>query len=128
MARYLEINHAGVAFHEPDPLTMFTDARPPVEVIFCDCAGVGHSCHHRYANGHEFEVHGRAVSRMVPHAEKPDALVPEVSQDAWKAKHAGPRCQHRRQIFVDVTHRPDAQLGMKYDEASDTFSVVQPGK
>lgn len=129
--RWLEIDEGGRAFHEPSSDHPFSVgvSKPPTEVVFCDCAGAGRICHHTYPNGHEIEVVGNIIKGMVTHPddmEEPDVekrrLVPQVSQADFKLKHGGKRCAHRRQIFVDVTDRPEAQLGMLYDEKTDTFS------
>lgn len=121
MKRYLEINAAGAAFHEPDPLTMFVDSPPPKEVLFCDCAGVGRICHHVYAGDAQ---HPDPQQRKDRHYDIAGPTVTPKSQDDFRAAHIGPRCAIRRQFFVDVTDRPEAQLGMRYDEKTDTFSNV----
>lgn len=112
MKRWLEVNtETGIAFHEPGQTSPFSTEQmdPPIEILFCDCRGVGLICHHTYLEN-EVSIHGH--------------LVEEETQDSWKQRHRGTKCHHRRQIFVDVTHRPDAQLGMKYDEKADSFSKV----
>lgn len=117
LKRFLEISADGIARHEPSLHSPFSMGKqiPPKEVWFCPCAGIGVICHHVYdavedAPERHLSVHG-------PHAE-------EQHQDDWKAQHVGPRCRPYRQFFVDVTDRPDVQLGMRYDEATNTFSKV----
>jgi hypothetical protein len=119
--RWLEINAQGIAFHEPGFSSPFSTGaqRPPREVIFCDCRGIGLICHHVYAGDPDA---ADPAARGDRHMHVHGAAVEELHRDAWVKKHRGPRCQHRRQIFVDVTDRPEAQLGMHYDEATDTFS------
>src|SRR4051812_40620960 len=121
--RYLEIDANGMAFHEPGFDHPFStgDQVPPDEVIFCDCAGIGRICHHVYA---AVPDHDDAAKRVDRHVSVNGRKISVEHQDEWKQAHAGPRHQHRRQFFVDVTHRPDAQIGMRYDEATDTFSAV----
>lgn len=119
MKRYVEVNSDGRIVQETDPLTMFVNAPPPKEVIFCDCMGVGRVCHHVYAGD---PSHADAEQREDRHYDITGPHVTEKHQDDWKKHHAGPRCAHRRQFFVDVTHRPEAKLGMLYDEATDTFT------
>lgn len=115
MPRYLEIDHDGIAFHAPDPATQFVDGPPPIEVLFCDCDGLGVICHHTYATGRAFTVEG--------------ALVREESQTAFLAAHADCALLIRRQIFVDVTARKDVRLDptgktrLRYDAATDTFTA-----
>lgn len=120
MKRYLEINAQGVAFHQPamdHPFSMETSV-PPTEIHFCDCQGVGVVCHHVYAGDPEHEDETKRDDR---HFDISGPHITEVAQSEWKTHHSGPRCSHRRQIFVDVTNRPEAQRGMRYDEPSDTF-------
>lgn len=113
MPRYLEIDAAGYAFHQPDPLTQFRGTPPPTEVLFCDCDGVGVICHHTYANGDAFTVEG--------------ADIRAETKAVFLAAHAD--CTPRRQIFVDVTAQPTVRLDttgatrLRYDEAAGTFSV-----
>lgn len=124
MKRYLEINHLGDAFHEPginSPFSMGTQT-PPKEVLFCDCQGVGRICHHVYAGD---PAHEDETMRADRHFNVTGPHITEKHQDDWKAHHSGKRCAIRRQFFVDVTDRPDAQLGMHYDEATDTFSAPE---
>ena len=113
--RWLEINHLGMAFHEPGPTSPFStgETSPPTQIWFCDCQGKGVICHHVYGRGADEihrEIHGPQVN--------------ELPQIEFLKKHTGPRCNLRRQFFVNVTHRPEAELGMRYDEAKDTFSKV----
>lgn len=91
--RYLEIGADCIAFHETD----FGGNTPPNEVHYCDCTGIGRE----------------TWNPLVPHEDFP-------TLDAWKSEHKD--CGYRRQIFVDVTKRKDAKLGMSYNEATDTFS------
>jgi hypothetical protein len=110
MKRYLEINAEGIAFHQPGLGSPFTEETmvPPSEVLFCDCQGVGVICHHIYADK-TVTIQGSRVE--------------EEATANFKQRHSKSRCSPRRQIFVDVTHRPEAQLGMYYDEATDSFSA-----
>lgn len=95
--RYLEISHEGVAFHETDgPWT------PPAEVLYCDCHGMGRGTFN-------------------PQNDSQDDLG-NLFEHEWRAIHSGPKCSIRRQIFVDVTARPEAQLGMNYSEGADMFT------
>lgn len=113
MRRWLEVNtDTGVAFHEPGASSPFSmgEMLPPTEVLFCDCQGVGRVCHHTYADETEVGIHGH--------------LAAEETQKAWRAKHVGPVCKIRRQIFIDVTERPEALLGMRYNEKKGTFTEV----
>lgn len=93
LPRWLEIGTDGIAFHETD----FACQAPPTQVHYCDCAGQGKLSHNP-------QIHG------------------EDTLDLWKSLHTTKKCEIRRQIFVDVTDRHDAKLGMSYDEATDTFS------
>ena len=45
-----------------------------------------------------------------------------IAQSEWQGGGALPVPPDDAWIFVDVTDRPDAQVGMLYDAASDTFS------
>lgn len=45
-----------------------------------------------------------------------------VAQSEWCGVGDGPIPPDDTWIFLDVTDRPDAQVGMTYDAASDTFS------
>lgn len=113
--RYLEIRmDTGRAFHEP-PIGVFGPHNPPPsEILFCDCEGVGVECHQSYTEGpnagKDFTIHRN--------------LVMEQSRGAFLKEHSDPACQIRRQIFVDVTDRPEATIDMAYDEKTDTFSRV----
>ena len=124
--RYLEIHQREdgqwVAFHEPGPDSPFSTgaAVPPTEVLFCDCIGVGRICHHTYAGN---PAHKDEAMHEDRHMSVAGPGVLPQPQDEWKRIHSGPRCGIRRQFFVDVTDRPDAQLGMIYDEKTDTFSA-----
>jgi len=93
MNRFLEIDSTGLAFHETD----FAGQVPPTEVYYCDCYGPGRE----------------TWNPQVQHDEHPIL-------ELWKDAHKD--CGYRRQIFVDVTKRKDARLGMQYDEATDTFT------
>lgn len=45
-----------------------------------------------------------------------------IAQSEWQGGGALPVPPDAAWIFVDVTDRPDAQVGMLYDAATDTFS------
>jgi len=45
-----------------------------------------------------------------------------IAQGEWQGSGAMPIPPDDTYIFLDVTDRPDAQVGMTYDAASDTFS------
>lgn len=96
--RYLEIGSDGRAFHETEG-----DWIPPDEVLYCDCKGVGRETWN--PQNHSFEDKGN------------------LFKHEWEQLHRGPACKIRRQVFVDVTNRPDAKLGMLYFEDINTFVV-----
>ena len=45
-----------------------------------------------------------------------------IAQGEWQGAGAMPIPPDDTYIFLDVTDRPDAQVGMTYDAATDTFS------
>lgn len=45
-----------------------------------------------------------------------------IAQSEWQGSGAMPIPPDDTYIFLDVTDRPDAQVGMTYDAATDTFS------
>ena len=47
-----------------------------------------------------------------------------VAQNEWQGSGAMPVPPSADWTFLDVTERPDAQVGMLYDEATDTFSAA----
>lgn len=120
MTRYVEVDASGMVIHAPDPLTTFVTAPPPAEVLFCDCLGIGRICHHIYRGEKD---HPDPQKRVDRHYDITGATVSDLSRADFLTRHSGPKCKTRRQFFVDVTTRPDAQLGMHYDEKTDTFSV-----
>lgn len=94
--RYLEIGQEGIAFHET-----VGDWEPPAEVLYCDCRGVG-------------------VETWNPQNSSQDDKG-NLTQPEWRAIHGKKGCAIRRQIFVDVTTRPEAKLGMRYHEDLNIF-------
>ncbi len=106
--RHLEIRtDTGRAFHQP-PLGQWGPHNPaPKQTMHCDCEGIGVECHQITHDDQHFTVHGPHV--MVEH------------HLDFTQRHKGPRCKLRRQFYVDVTDRPDAKNGMKYDEKTDSF-------
>lgn len=102
MGRYLEICD-GVAFHETEGPWV-----PPAEVLYCDCRGVGRETFN---------------PQNVSQDDKGN-----LSESEWRDIHSGETCKVRRQIFVDVTDRPTAKLGMSYRESTDTFYTPAKGK
>lgn len=107
--RLLEINHLGESFHETFP----GDLPLPDEVWHCGCEGEGVNSF----NPHTVHAaHELVADEMHPDGERPLTL------EEWKAEHQRETCAIRRQFFVDVTNRPEAKLGMSYDEKTDTFS------
>lgn len=44
-----------------------------------------------------------------------------IAKNEWSGNGGSPVPPDDTWIFVDVTDRPDAQVGMTYDKASDTF-------
>lgn len=47
-----------------------------------------------------------------------------IAQSEWQGSCGMPVPPDASWTFVDVTDRPDAQVGMLYDEATDTFSAA----
>lgn len=132
--RYLEISNDGIAFHE----AFISGGAPPLEVYYCDCQGPGkvtwnpqHVPHISADTPDAICQHCQQQKAHLVHT--PDGLVGHVflatvtrpmTLSEWQAQHK--ECGFRRQVFVDVTHRPGAQIGMRYDEPTDTFSTAPP--
>ena len=47
-----------------------------------------------------------------------------IAQGEWQGSGSMPVPPDSSWTFLDVTDRPDAQIGMLYDEATDTFSLA----
>lgn len=101
--RYLEIGHDGMAFHETEG-----DWLPPTEVLYCDCRGKGRETWNPQNTSQDDKGN--------------------LTKAEWAGIHTRKGCSIRRQIFVDVTNRPEAQLGMRYREDLNIFEAITKTK